>query len=728
MLIVSRNCEFGARFILLISSICCKLFSILGFPSQFDFRVTVSGTGNRTATSAPVRLTRKFVPAPIVSISLSVPTQGAAFTVITAADRVALRASVTPADPSAPSMPAYALQWTCTSGSVDVSAGSAALLSSPTSSALVLAANALTPGASYAFAVTLTTLEAPMLSSTATVAFTVANVPRGGQCTVSPSSGVALVDLFTVSCQGWMDDALNYPLAFQFNSVTLTSSSSVTLQDFSPATTLSSSYLSAGASLRVAVRNRWGGLVDLAVAVNVTNPPVATAAQLDSVAATALNVLARAQGSGDVNAASQAAAPLLQILAAIGGSASQSNASTAFRNETQTQQRADIRSQLFAASMAIIAQSSGAANSTTTGSSTGSASSSSSSMDAVAQSVALIASIVTVSADRATEVSGAVAAGGSAFAAQTAQSALASSAAPFTPALALGIVNIASASVMASAANATAAAVTAASGNSGVGGSSPSQQQQQQQQQRQQLLNAAQLQVTRAAAAATESVARGLLIGAVSGQAPSSVVSEAISLVATRSATLPAGATNATNVTFGSGNANTNVTGGSVSFAPARMMSEAVAAGQFANAPSAFDAALIEFATNVYAFADANGTRTDSDSTPVLSFSVFDAASARNAAPLPIGNLSTPLLISIRRGLLPPAANLTAANEAVVCRFWDVSAAAWSTQGCRLHAQTPTAVVCACTHLTAFGATKLFVPPLKSVTAGDAQVCVDARV
>ncbi len=402
---------------------------------QFDFRVTVAGAGNRNATSAPVRLTRKFVPAPIVSVTVSVPTQGAAFTVITSADRIVLSASVAPADPTAPAISAYALRWTCTSGGVDVSLGSAALLSSPTSSALVLASNVLTPGASYAFAVTLTTLEAPILGSTATVAFTVANVPRDGQCTVSPSLGVALVDLFTVSCQGWMDDALNYPLAFQFNSITpslsssslsaSSSSTSVTLQDFSPSASLSRSYLPAGVSLRVAVRNRWGGLVTTAfLAVNVTSPPVASAAQLGSVASTALSVLARAQGAGDVNAASQAAAPLLQILA---GSSQSNNASTAAQNETlalmQTQQRADIRSQLFAASMAIIAQSNAATNSTAAGALSGSSSSSSSSsnLDAVTQSVALIASIVAVSADRATEVSGAVAAGGSAFAAQTAR-------------------------------------------------------------------------------------------------------------------------------------------------------------------------------------------------------------------------------------------------------------------------------------------------------------------
>jgi hypothetical protein len=158
------------------------------------------------------------------------------------------------------------------------------------------------------------------------------------------------------------------------------------------------------------------------------------------------------------------------------------------------------------------------------------------------------------------------------------------------------------------------------------------------------------------------------------------------------------------------------------------MMSEAVAAGQFATAPSAFDAALIEFATNVYAFADAKSNSSESDSTPVLSFSVFDALSARDALPLPIANLSTPLLISIRRGSLPPAANLTAANEAVVCRFWDVSAAAWSTLGCRLHAQTPTTVVCACTHLTAFNALRRLVPPINSITAVDVQVWLSLRL
>jgi hypothetical protein len=453
-----------------------------------------------------------------------------------------------------------------------------------------------------------------------------------------------------------------------------------------------SAYLSVGASLRVAVRNRWGGLVTFALAVNVTSPPVASAAQLDSVATTALNVLARAQGSGDVNVASQAAAPLLQILAA----SSQTNASTAAQNETRTQQRADIRSQLFAASMAIIAQSSGSTNSSTTGASTGPSSSSSSSpsLDAVAQSVALIASIVTVAADRATEVSGAVAAGGSAFAAQTAQSALASSAAPFTPALALGLVNIASACVMASAANATAAA----SGNSGADRASPSQQQQQQQQQQ----NAAQLQVTRAAAAATESVARGLLIGALVGQQPPAVSAGLIALTASRRGVdattglvqgdLAFALPSASNGEAGNdGSAGSSGTGPSLSSSMAGagligvQVPPSVLADSLGSSSGAavVDATLVTFSSDIYALsasssAAAGNAGSDKDnskrslpsSAPVVSFTLYDGGAARNGAganALPIRNLksSAPVLITIPRG----------ANEMnrsdTQCQFWN---------------------------------------------------------
>ncbi len=90
------------------------------------------------------------------------------------------------------------------------------------------------------------------------------------------------------------------------------------------------------------VRNRFGGSNATTVEMNVSNPDVMSAAAVASSANTALAVLARSQASGDVNAASQAAAPLLQILNSV---ASNSAASAAQAN--------DLRAQLFSASVGL---------------------------------------------------------------------------------------------------------------------------------------------------------------------------------------------------------------------------------------------------------------------------------------------------------------------------------------------------------------------------------------
>jgi hypothetical protein len=68
--------------------------------AQFRFQVLVASDA-RSSLSAPIALTRRLVPAPLLSIAVSVPTQGGdAFAVITASDRVALQATVKPASGS----------------------------------------------------------------------------------------------------------------------------------------------------------------------------------------------------------------------------------------------------------------------------------------------------------------------------------------------------------------------------------------------------------------------------------------------------------------------------------------------------------------------------------------------------------------------------------------------------------------------------------------------------
>lgn len=84
---------FNSRFALL-SRVCAMA------RTQFRFQVMVS-SDSRSSLSAPIALTRRLVPAPLLSIAVSVPTQGGdAFAVITASDRVALRATVKPASGS----------------------------------------------------------------------------------------------------------------------------------------------------------------------------------------------------------------------------------------------------------------------------------------------------------------------------------------------------------------------------------------------------------------------------------------------------------------------------------------------------------------------------------------------------------------------------------------------------------------------------------------------------
>jgi hypothetical protein len=166
-----------------------------------------------------------------------------------------------------------------------MSAVSSALLTAPSSRSLVIAENSLAPGQLYAFTLLLTNLENAAQSASASVSFRTAGVPNAGACTASPSAGVALIDKIALVCQNWQDDTANYPLAYQFQSVPrsdLIASSSfssnptslLTLQDFSASSSMSA-FLSAGAWVRVTVRNRWGGVsAPFVIALNMTNPVI----------------------------------------------------------------------------------------------------------------------------------------------------------------------------------------------------------------------------------------------------------------------------------------------------------------------------------------------------------------------------------------------------------------------------------------------------------------------
>jgi hypothetical protein len=699
------------------------------FAHQFEFRVTVSGAGNRTATSAPVRLTRRFVPAPIVSISLSVPTQGASFTVITAADRVALSAAVASADPAAPALPAYALQWTCTSANVNMTAGSPALLSAPTSRNLVLAENTLAPGQLYAFTLQLINLENAAHSASASVSFRTAGIPNAGVCTASPSTGVALIDTIALVCQNWQDDVANYPLAYQFQSVSSSASASaVTLQDFSASSSLSA-FLSAGASVRVTVRNRWGGLsAPFVIQLNVTNPVIQNASALTAAADIALDAMTRAAGSGDVNAASQAAAPLLSLLAGIAarnataaaaadatnaGGVSGGGGSGGSSVQINREQLTKIRTQLFTASMDIIGSVANQSSSPSSSSSSSSSSATTGSMNigTLAQSAALISAIVATpttnsplvaaasSSSSSTapppsascgEISAAVAIGGSAFASSVAASALVASIAPFSNALATDIIRIGSACVAASLTLNSSIDTNSDSTASGSGGASFSFQREQQ------------LAVGAAVSSATESVARGLLIGALVGQQPPAVSAGLIALTASRRGVdattglvqgdLAFALPSASNGEAGNdGSAGSSGTGPSLSSSMAGagligvQVPPSVLADSLGSSSGAavVDATLVTFSSDIYALsasssAAAGNAGSDKDnskrslpsSAPVVSFTLYDGGAARNGAganALPIRNLksSAPVLITIPRG----------ANELnrsdTQCQYWN---------------------------------------------------------
>jgi hypothetical protein len=131
--------------------------------------------------------------------------------------------------------------------------------------------------------------------------------------------------------------------------------------------------------------------------------------------------------------------------------------------------------------------------------------------------------------------------------------------------------------------------------------------------------------------------------------------------------------------------------------------------------PAVIDAAFVSNTQNPYGFA-AQGTVTDAG---IVAFSV--TASATGAA-VTVRGLATPVLIRIPHAPRPPLVAASAADVTTftsLCRYWNESAQAWSTDGCTFVSDSGNVTVCACTHLTAFNVAKVLVPPVRAISAQD---------
>ena len=89
------------------------------------------------------------------------------------------------------------------------------ILTKSSSPGLVLKESTLRQNQQYRFVVSAdtTAIATGMRRSNASYEFKTNSPPIGGQCTVAPPSGVALVTIFTFNCTGWEDDDI--PLMYK---------------------------------------------------------------------------------------------------------------------------------------------------------------------------------------------------------------------------------------------------------------------------------------------------------------------------------------------------------------------------------------------------------------------------------------------------------------------------------------------------------------------------------
>jgi hypothetical protein len=201
------------------------------------------------------------------------------------------------------------------------------------------------------------------------------------------------------------------------------------------------------------------------------------------------------------------------------------------------------------------------------------------------------------------------------------------------------------------------------------------------------------------ASAATASVAAllsaGALIGAVAGEPPVVIQTATISLSAQRA--LTATLANASSLTLD----------GSLIQIPGTIATDAFAGVN----GSAVDSSLVQYVDNIYAFADEGGR--SSTSAPVVSLTYKTVTDAgKSGEEVTVVDLSQPILLTFTH----------APMAAAQCRFWNVSANAWSGTGCVVYnngsaSSNTTTTTCACTHLTAFNVgqlQELVVPPART--------------
>ena len=91
-----------------------------------------------------------------------------------------------------------------------------ALVSTPLNlPSLSIRPGVLTSGQSYSFRFTLTD-EGSGYSGFAETSITVNTAPTSGVFTVSPTAGMGIIDIFTLQCLGWVDDAEDLPITYEF--------------------------------------------------------------------------------------------------------------------------------------------------------------------------------------------------------------------------------------------------------------------------------------------------------------------------------------------------------------------------------------------------------------------------------------------------------------------------------------------------------------------------------
>jgi hypothetical protein len=197
--------------------------------SVLTFRVVaISAADGRLTTSAPVLITRVLASLPQMDIQVSVPSRGgSAYAVITPNYAVVLAATVS-AQPGSV-LPGYSLAWTCPGCGLDVTesataGGAGALLTAPTLPTLpTLVVRAVVMRASTAYRVVraFTSLDPNRVSSfAASIVLAIGPLPGSGRARLQ-TAGVAPLDTFVFRCQAWQDDQANYPLGYQFNSISV---------------------------------------------------------------------------------------------------------------------------------------------------------------------------------------------------------------------------------------------------------------------------------------------------------------------------------------------------------------------------------------------------------------------------------------------------------------------------------------------------------------------------